>query len=56
MATVIRDDSIGQALGTLASGLMGSPKDKWEAYAFKQRVAGQQTANAAAQIELANLQ
>lgn len=55
MPTVIRDDSIGQALGTLASGLMGNPKDKWEAFAYKQRVLGMQAENAKTQMELENL-
>jgi hypothetical protein len=52
MPTVIRDDSIGQALGTLASGIMGNPKDAWEAQAYKQRIAQVQAETAKSQLEM----
>lgn len=55
MPVVVRDNSIGQALGTLASGLMTDPKDQWEAYAFKQRVAGMQADQTKTELEAENL-
>jgi hypothetical protein len=55
MPTVIRDDSIGQALGALGGALMSDPKSQWEAYAYKQRIAGMQAENAQKQLELQNM-
>jgi hypothetical protein len=37
MGKVVRDDSIGQALGLLGTGLAGNPQKEWQAYALKQR-------------------
>lgn len=41
MGRVIRDNSIGEALGTLGTALIGNPKKEWEAAALKQRMEAQ---------------
>lgn len=41
MGRVIRDNSIGEALSTLGTGLIGNPKKEWEAAALKQRMEAQ---------------
>lgn len=41
MGKVIRDNSIGQALGGLAGAFVGDPQREWQAYALKQRTEAQ---------------
>lgn len=57
MGQIIRDNSIGEALGVLAGGLTASfdPKRQWEAYALKQRVQGMEAERAKTLLESENL-
>lgn len=57
MGQIIRDNSIGEALGVLAGGLTASfdPKRQWEAYALKQRVQGMEAERAKTLLETENL-
>jgi hypothetical protein len=56
MPVVVQDNSIGQALGALGGALLGDPKAKWEAEAYKQKIANMQADTAKAQLENLNLQ